>query len=90
MFGLRSYGSSAYLINKRLSVSNSPNTQLEIERATQAKRLAQALAAEEIESVNPTQESVTTNYHKLYLDTTTLYFLVFSVQSVPKNREFKS
>ena len=50
VFGLRSYGSSAYLIHKRLSVSNSPNTQLEIERATQAKRLAQALAAEEIES----------------------------------------
>ena len=44
----------------RRSVSNSPNTLLDIQRALQAKRLAEVLAADEIESENQQQESVTT------------------------------
>ena len=47
----------------RRSVSNSPNTLLDIQRALQAKRLAEVLVADEIESENQQQESVTT---KLY------------------------
>ena len=45
----------------RRSVSNSPNTLLDIQRALQAKRLAEVLVADEIESENQQQESVTTN-----------------------------
>ena len=44
----------------RRSVSNSPNTLLDIQRALQAKRLAEVLVADEIESENQQQESVTT------------------------------
>ena len=53
---------SAYLINMRRSVSNSPNTLLDIQRALQAKRLAEVLVADEIESENQQQESVTTKF----------------------------
>ena len=44
----------------RRSVSNSPNTLLDIQRALQAKRLAEVLVADETESENQQQESVTT------------------------------
>ena len=47
----------------RRSVSNSPNTLLDIQRALQAKRLAEVLAADEIEGESQQQESVTTNFH---------------------------
>ena len=48
----------------RRSVSNSPNTLLDIQRALQAKRLAEVLAADETESETQQQEAVTTNEHK--------------------------
>ena len=48
----------------RRSVSNSPNTLLDIQRALQAKRLAEVLAADETESETQQQESVTTNLDK--------------------------
>ena len=60
VFVFRSYGSSAYLITMRRSVSNSPNTLLDIQRALQAKRLAEVLAADETESETQQQETVTT------------------------------
>ena len=44
----------------RRSVSNSPNTLLDIQRALQAKRLAEVLAADETESETQQQETITT------------------------------
>ena len=62
----------------RRSVSNSPNTLLDIQRALQAKRLAEVLAADETESETQQQETVTTKKEKKKTFLSFAFFFVFS------------